>query len=286
MRHPHLDRLIDLALDEDLIAGDVTSETTIPAGTTATAYVVAKAPLVVAGLDAFTRVFTRLESGVVIDVLVQDGDAVTPGTKVLRLSGDARAMLMGERVALNFLGRLSGIATGARVMAEAVAGTNTQVVDTRKTTPGLRMLEKAAVRAGGAHSHRTALFDGVLIKENHIMAAGGIAEAVQRARAGVHHLLRIEVETTTLDEVDQALAAGADGVMFDNMDNAMIADALKRVDAVRATGRPVFTEASGNMTLERLPGVAALGVDIISMGALTHSAVVADLSMRITLDER
>jgi len=203
---------------------------------------------------------------------------------VLFLKGPAHSLLTGERVALNFLMRLSGIAHMSRTMSDALKGTNTVVVDTRKTTPGWRHIEKAAVLAGGANNHRGSLFDGVMIKENHIASSGGIAKAVQRARAKVHHLMKIEVETTNLDEVRQACEARADVIMLDNMNNALTKEAVDQIRAFEKEAHHKITiEASGNMTLERLPSVAACGVDVISMGALTHSAIGADLSMKMKL---
>ena len=282
---PFLDRLIDLALEEDLAGGDVTTLATVDPGTRATAEVVAKEPMVVSGLVPFVRVFARIDPTIEIEPLVNEGAEVESGDVVVRLSGDARSLLVGERPALNFLMRLSGVATLTHAMANALREhPHTRLVDTRKTTPGWRQLEKAAVRAGGGANHRAGLFDGVLIKDNHIAAAGGIQQAVARAQKAAHHLLKIEVETTTLDEVQQALEAGADVLLFDNMDNALLAKAVAKVrDHEKTTGRKVVLEASGNMTIDRLPKVAALGIDLVSVGALTHGARSVDLSMRLKL---
>jgi nicotinate-nucleotide pyrophosphorylase (carboxylating) len=284
---PSLHRLIELALEEDLLAGDVTTESCVPEGTKGRARVIAKERLVLAGVDVFEAVFERVDPTVQIRREAAEGDAVEPGTVVLTLEGEAASLLMGERIALNFLQRLSGIASQARELSAALkAHPHVRLVDTRKTTPGWRRIEKLAVRTGGAHNHRGALFDGVMIKDNHIAAAGGIVGAVARARENVHHLLKIEVETTTLEEVDEALAAGADVILLDNMDDELMTAAVNKVRAHERAGKGrVLTEASGNMTLERLPGAAATGVDLISMGALTHSARAMDLSMKLDLVE-
>jgi len=282
---PLLDRLIDLAFEEDLgAAGDLTTQATVPVGARAEARVRAKEPLVLAGTRAFQRVFERLDPTVRLELLAQDGDRVAAGTEVIRAAGRAHSLLIGERPALNFLMRLSGIATQAARFAAAVHGTRARVVDTRKTTPGWRALEKAAVRAGGCANHRCGLFDGVLIKDNHIEAAGGIAAAVAGARAAAHHLLVIEVEASTQAQVEQCLALGVGAILLDNMDDAALARAVSAVRAhEQRSGARVVLEASGNMSLERLPAVAATGVDLISMGALTHQARSVDLSMKLTL---
>ncbi|MCC7070153.1 MAG: carboxylating nicotinate-nucleotide diphosphorylase [Deltaproteobacteria bacterium] len=282
---PLLDRLIDLALEEDLgAAGDVTTRATVPADARAEGLVRAKEPLVVAGVDALIRVFARVDPAVTVSVCERDGARVSAGAVVARVSGRAHSLLVGERPALNFLMRLSGIATQAARFAAAVHGTRARVVDTRKTTPGWRALEKAAVRAGGCANHRCGLFDGVLIKDNHIEAAGGIAAAVAGARAAAHHLLVIEVEASTQAQVEQCLALGVGAILLDNMDDAALARAVSAVRAhEQRSGARVVLEASGNMSLERLPAVAATGVDLISMGALTHQARSVDLSMKLTL---
>lgn len=282
---PHLDRLIDLAFDEDLgPSGDLTTQATVAPETRAEAFVRAKEPLVVAGLEVFQRVFERLDPTVELKVLARDGDEVASGTVVVEARGRAQSLLVGERPALNFLMRLSGIATQARVMARAVGGTRARVVDTRKTTPGWRALEKAAVRAGGGGNHRMGLFDGVLIKDNHIEAAGGITAAVTRARTMAHHLVRIEVEAGTLAHVEECLAMEVEAILLDNMSDALLQESVQKIRAwEQRTGRRVVVEASGNMTLERLPRVAATGVDLISMGALTHQARSVDLSMKLKL---
>lgn len=265
-------RAIALALEEDFGPGDVTSAL-VPADATGAAYVVAKSDLVLAGQEAFTEVFRQVDPTSTVEFSVADGTLVTPKTRVGRVEGSSRSLLMAERTALNLLQRLCGIATMAHTASQAVAGTKARVVDTRKTTPAWRALEKAAVRAGGASNHRFGLFDGILIKDNHIAAVGGVTQAIEAARKSAHHLVKIECEVTNLDELDEALAAGADVVLLDNMDNDTMRTAVERT-----AGRAVL-EASGNVTIERLPSIAATGVDLISMGALTHSAKASDLSL-------
>ncbi|GAB4271084.1 MAG: carboxylating nicotinate-nucleotide diphosphorylase [Deferrisomatales bacterium] len=275
MDFPHLavDRVIRAALEEDVGTGDVTTWATVPEGTRARAHLVAKEPLRLAGLSGFRRVFELLGGADLWwEFHAADGDDLQAGDRVLRVEGDARTLLTGERTALNLLQRLSGIASLTARWASYLEGTRARLVDTRKTTPGLRALEKYAVRVGGAANHRFGLFDGVLIKENHIRACGGVAEAVGAARSRVPHTLRVEVEVTTLDELDAALEAGADAVLLDNMSLEEMARAVERT-----AGRALL-EASGGITEERLRAVAETGVDLISAGALTHSARAADLS--------
>jgi nicotinate-nucleotide pyrophosphorylase (carboxylating) len=219
----------------------------------------------------------------VVTPLVADGDRVTNPTPIVQLAGPARSILIGERTALNIMQRLSGVATITAAYVAATVGTKAQIVDTRKTTPGMRMLEKHAVRHGGGHNHRFGLADGVLIKDNHLAAIGGpdrIAKAVAAARALAPHTLRVEIEVASLEELDQALAAGADIVMLDNMSSPMMAEAVSRRDAVAPT---VLLEASGGVTLPRIPEIAATGVDLISVGALTHSAGSLDISLDLDL---
>jgi nicotinate-nucleotide pyrophosphorylase (carboxylating) len=282
---PLVDRLIELAFTEDLGAsGDITTRATVPADRQAVATVRAKEDLVLAGVDVFARVFAHLDPRVVLEVQHTDGARLKAGDVVLTARGLAHSLLVGERPALNFMMRLSGVATLTAQMVAAVAGTQAQIVDTRKTTPGWRSLEKAAVRAGGGRNHRFGLFDGVLIKDNHIEAAGSITAAVQGARALAHHLLRIEVECASLAQVQECLDLRADLLLLDNMDDAALSAAVERVrDHTRRTGHAVLLEASGNMTLGRLPAVARTGVDLISMGALTHQATSRDLSMKLRL---
>ena len=272
-----LDRLITLALDEDLGGvGDVTTMALVPAEAHGTAELVAKEPLVLAGMEAFMRVFRHVDPEVQVEALKHDGDEVAARAVVARLSGRLRSLLVGERTALNLVQRTSGIATLARQAARAVEGSGLQVLDTRKTAPGMRGISKAAVRAGGASNHRFGLFDGVLIKDNHIAAVGGsVRLAIQRARAGAPRLVKVEVEVTNLTQLDEALDEGADVVMLDNMDDEQIREAVAQVK-----GR-VPLEVSGGVTLERLPVLATLGVNFVSMGALTHSARAMDLSLEI-----
>ena len=272
---PHLDRLIDLALEEDIGSGDVTTQAVVDPELQGEAHIRAKATLVVAGLPVAARVFQKLDAKVVFVPAVDDGQEVAPGTVLARLTGPVASILTGERVALNFLQRLSGIATFTRAMAALVAGSKAVLVDTRKTTPGWRVLEKYAVRQGGGHNHRLGLFDAVLIKNNHLAAVGGISEAVRRAKARVHPRLNIEVEVTDLEGLKEALNAGADRILLDNMDDATLGQ------AVELTGGRAWLEASGGMTKERLPQVAATGVNFISMGALTHSAPAVDIHLRL-----
>ena len=272
-------RRVRTALDEDVGPGDVTTEATIPEDARGRAVIRAKAIGVLAGVDAARATFALVD-GMVSYRGLADGAALEPGTVVAELDGPARSLLVGERTALNFLQRLSGIATVTRRFVEAAAGTRARILDTRKTTPGLRMLEKAAVRAGGGENHRVGLYDMVLIKENHIAVAGGIEAAIGRAREHAPADMEIEVEVRDLDELASALRLGPDRILLDNMASAMIAEAVRRRDASDA-GRRTRLEASGNMSLERVPEVAATGVDYISVGALTHSAPALDLSMLI-----
>ena len=268
-----IDRLIALALDEDVGPGDRTAEACVPADARGTALVVAKESIVVSGISAAARVFKALDPDVELEALLAEGDAADPGAGVLRASGRLRSLLTAERTALNLLQRLSGIATQARRYVRALEGTKTRLLDTRKTTPGLRALEKAAVRAGGGVNHRGALFDGILVKDNHAAAAGSVGEAVRRARAAASPLMLVEAEVSTPRQIDEALAAGAQMLLLDNLGDAELAAAVKQV------GGRVPTEASGGVTLDRLLRIAATGVDFVSVGALTHSAVAVDLSL-------
>jgi len=264
--------MIALALEEDLGPGDITSQL-IPVEMEGRARVVARHGLVLAGTSAFVEVFRQLDPEVHVEMLMSDGASVDDGATCGEVLGPARSILMGERTALNLLQRLSGIATRARQAQDLVSGTKARVVDTRKTTPGLRALEKAAVRAGGAYNHRFGLYDGVLIKDNHIAAAGGVGAAIEHARARAHHLVRIECECDNLEQVQEALDARVDVILLDNMS----IETMKR--AVQLVGGRALLEASGGITWARLPEVAATGVDFISMGALTHSVTAADLSL-------
>lgn len=272
---PHVDRLIDLALEEDVGSGDVTTQALIPPELNGEAHIRAKQTLVVAGLMVAARVFQRLQPEIIFAPQVAEGQEVTAGTVLARLTGPVAAILTGERVALNFLMRLSGIATFTQKMVASVAGYPVAIMDTRKTTPGWRILEKYAVRLGGGANHRLGLYDGVLIKNNHLAAVCSITEAVRRARKLAPDTLKIEVEVTDLTGLKEALAAGADIIMLDNMTEADMAR------AVELNGGRALLEASGSMTLERLPQVAATGVNFISMGALTHSAPAMDIHLRL-----
>jgi nicotinate-nucleotide pyrophosphorylase (carboxylating) len=272
---PHLDRLIDLALEEDLGPGDVTTQALIPPELQGEAQIRAKETLVVAGLPVAARVFQKLDAELVCTAVLNDGQEAAPGQVLARLTGPVAAILTGERVALNFLQHLSGIATFTRSMVAQVAGSAAALVDTRKTTPGWRVLEKYAVRLGGGRNHRLGLYDGVLIKNNHLVAVGSIGAAVRLAREKAHHLLEIEVEVADLKGLTEALDAGADLILLDNMDDATLRRAVEL-----ARGRAKL-EASGSMTRERLPQAAATGVNFISMGKLTHSAPAVDIHLRL-----
>jgi nicotinate-nucleotide pyrophosphorylase (carboxylating) len=272
---PTIKQLIAQALSEDIGPGDVTTDATIPVGSTSVATMLAKQEMVLAGLEVSRAVFQQLDPGIEFTPFAKDGDRVRAGAEIARLSGSTQALLMGERVALNLLQHMSGIATLTSKYVEHLKGHKAQMLDTRKTLPGLRQLEKYAVRMGGGKNHRFGLFDGILIKDNHIKAAAGITNAVALARKNTHHLLGVEVETRTLAEVLEALVAGADIIMLDNMPLEMMRDAVKLV-----AGR-VLVEASGNVTLETIRKIAETGVDYISAGSLTHSAPAADISMKI-----
>ncbi len=276
MFSPLLDAVIDRTLAEDLASGDVTSEALVPPEARAVARAVAKSALVVAGSVAFARVFYRVDPGVRVEQLVDDGVHVEAGTALWVVEGRARSLLAAERSALNFAQRLAGIATlTARFVRAVPPGAKLRVVDTRKTTPGLRALERAAVRAGGGSNHRDNLGTAILIKDNHVALAGGIENAVRTARARAVHLTRVEVEVDTLEQLEQALTAGAEVVLLDNFSDAAIAEAVRRV-----AGRAVV-EVSGGVRVERIAELARLGVDVGSVGALTHSAPAADISLEI-----
>jgi nicotinate-nucleotide pyrophosphorylase (carboxylating) len=271
-----IDDLIDLALKEDIGPGDITTDNLVEPGTQGCGTIRAKQDLVIAGLDVAESVFKALEPRIQFTANFSDGDQVKSGSDVVRIEGTLAALLKGERTALNFLQRLSGIATQAEAYVEEVAGTGVKLVDTRKTTPGWRVLEKYAVRIGGAYNHRMGLYDGVLIKDNHIAVSGGISNAVKKARNAISHLVKVEVEAASLDEVEEALTAGADIIMLDNMD-------LEKIKAaVHLINKRALVEVSGGVTRKHLRDLAQTGVDLISIGALTHSATAVDLSMRIT----
>lgn len=275
-----VDRLIELALAEDVGPGDLTTEALVPAAQEGRASFLCKERMVVAGLEAARRTFRAVDPRCEVRFFVEEGRVVEAGRVFGEVKGPVRAILTAERTALNFLQRLCGIATLTRSWVDALAGEKLRLLDTRKTVPGHRALEKEAVRAGGAMNHRLGLFDGVLIKDNHLAAIGGadrIARAIAAARDMAPHTLRVEVEVTSLDELEQALAAGADVVLLDNMSTDEVAEAVRRT-----AGRAIL-EASGGITLETIRAVAETGVDLISAGALTHSAPSLDISLDLDL---
>jgi len=270
--------LVGLALAEDIGRGDLTTEATVAPEATAVAEIRQKAPGVICGLPVVALVFAQLDPAITVTPLVAEG-SFGDRRVVARIEGPARSLLTGERVALNFLQRLSGVATASYHAAELVAGSGCTVLDTRKTTPGQRVLEKYAVRIGGCHNHRAGLDDGILIKENHIRAAGGITAAVTAARRRTAPMQLVEVEVTNLTELDEAVAAGADVILVDNADLAGLRAAVARADEHGTSGRRPRLEASGGVTLANLADVARTGVDYVSLGALTHSAGSLDFSL-------
>jgi len=270
--------IVSRALAEDIGPGDITTLATVVPDAQSRAEIVAKADGVIAGLPVAALTFRALDPRSRFEEVLSDGVRVSDGMTVARRSGLAAAVLTAERTALNFLQRLSGIATLTADFVEAVRGTDARILDTRKTAPGLRLLEKYAVRMGGGDNHRLGLYDGVLIKDNHLRAVGGVGEAVTRARANAHHLLKVEVEVQTIEEVDEALAAGADVILLDNMPLDEIEQAVEHV-----SGRCLL-EVSGGVDLTTVRALAETGVDLISVGALTHSAPALDLSLEIADD--
>jgi nicotinate-nucleotide pyrophosphorylase (carboxylating) len=271
-----LEPVVRAALLEDLgRAGDITSEAVVPAAARIEAAIVARQPGVVAGLDAALLAFELVDPAVTIERLCEDGVRIGRGEAVARIRGRARAVLAAERTALNLMSRLCGVATATRALADAISGYKAKIVCTRKTTPGLRALEKEAVRAGGGANHRFGLDDAMLIKDNHIALAGGVAAALERARRHAGHLVKIELEVDTLDQLAEALEVGIDAVLLDNMDPPTLARAVAMV-----AGRAV-TEASGRITRETAPAIAASGVDLLSSGWITHSAPILDLGLDI-----
>ena len=274
MNYFGLDEFILSALKEDVGTGDITTLSCIPEENHSEAYFLAKEDGVICGIDIAAKVFYLVDERIVLIPKMRDGDSVKKGDIIAELIGPSRGILTGERVALNLMQRLSGTSTETTKAVNEVLGTKTKICDTRKSTPGLRVLEKYAVRVGGGHNHRFNLSDGVLIKDNHIAAAGGIKAAIEAARAVVPHVMKIEVETETLDEVRQALDAGADIIMLDNMSNELMAQAVSLI------GGRALTEASGNMGEKVLLEVAKTGVDYISIGALTHSVKSLDISLK------
>lgn len=271
---PLVDPIVDRALAEDLASGDMTTEACIDADARATALGVARGPIVACGAPVVARVFARIDPSLSFEIALSDGETAARGAVMWRVSGSARSILMGERLALNFAQRMSGIATATRAYVNALPpGSKTRIIDTRKTTPGLRLLERYAVRAGGGKNHRDNLGSAILIKDNHIAACGGVREAIARARERAPLTSRVECEVDTLDQLDIALAAGADIILLDNMDAGTVREAVRRT-----AGRALL-EASGGITLARVADLAAAGVDAISVGALTHSAAAADIGL-------
>jgi nicotinate-nucleotide pyrophosphorylase (carboxylating) len=270
-----VDRILENALDEDIGPGDLTTLAIVDPEITGKARLLAKEEVVLAGMEIFSRVFSLLDPGIEVDSRFHDGDLVRDGTCIAQVKGSMRGILSGERTALNLLQHLSGIATITRAYVEKTNPAEVRVIDTRKTTPGLRLLEKYAVRVGGGSNHRFGLFDGVLIKDNHIATAGSISRAVERVKANVPHTVRIEVEVTDTKGLEEAISAGADAVLLDNM-------SLKEMSsAVSIAGGRVLLEASGGVTLESIGEIAKTGVDLISVGAITHSARAVDISLEV-----
>lgn len=273
-----INKLLDLGIEEDINTGDITTESIIPASMNGVATMTAKQDGVISGLDIVKMVYDRFQDNVVFTPYFKDGDAVRKGDVILRIEASYPTLLRGERLSLNIFQRMSGIATETAKYVRELEGTHTELLDTRKTAPGLRVLDKMAVKHGGGTNHRMGLYDMAMIKDNHIKMAGGIAKAVEQVRAHIAEGIRIEVETTNLDEVHQAIEAGADIIMLDNMDNKTMAEA---VGIIKASGKGIKTEASGNMNIARLKEVAATGVDYISVGALTHTVKAMDISMNV-----
>lgn len=268
------DQLIRMALQEDITSEDVSTNAVMPTATKGTVELIAKEDGVIAGLDIYARVFTILDEKTEIDFYCKDGDEVKKGELMATVTGDIRVLLSGERVALNYLQRMSGIATYTRQVAKLLEGSNVTLLDTRKTTPNCRVFEKYAVRVGGGHNHRYNLSDGVLLKDNHIGAAGNVAKAVKMAKAYAPFVRKIEIEVETLDQVKEAVEAGADIIMLDNMTPEVMKQAVELID-----GR-AQTECSGNITKENIQKIREIGVDFVSSGALTHSAPILDISMK------
>jgi len=266
--------ILERAFREDMPLGDITTDYTVPENSVSKAVITAKQDGVIAGLEVCMEAFKMLDPDVKLQPLAKDGDFVNKGDRILMIEGKSRAMLKAERTALNLLQRLSGIASETRKYVDRISGYKAKVVDTRKTTPGLRLLEKYAVRVGGGTNHRFSLSDGVLIKDNHIKAAGGIRQAVEDVRKRIPHTVKIEVETETLEQVKEALDSGADIIMLDNMTPELMKQAVELI-----AGK-ALTEASGNVKLDNIEEVAATGVDIISVGAITHSVKAMDISMK------
>ena len=278
LNSPMIDQLINLALAEDISGGDITTESTIGALQQGIGTIITKNVGIIAGLPVVERVLCRIDPDLDFHQLVSDGTMVEPMTPVAKVTGCAKSILTGERTALNFLQRLSGTATLTAEFVDAVKNTKTKIVDTRKTTPGWRLLQKYAVRIGGGKNHRFGLYDGILIKDNHIVAAGGIRQAVEMARSGAPHTAKIEIEVETIDQVEEALKTKADILLLDNMSNETMQAAVKKVNG------NAITEASGGITLDRIPAISKIGVNFISVGALTHSAMPLDMSLDLQIN--
>ena len=268
------DELIKMALREDISSEDVSTNAVMPEAKAGEVQLIAKQDGIICGMDVYERVFKLLDESTVVEKYVKDGDAVTKGQLMAKVKGDIRVLLSGERVALNYLRRMSGIATYTHDVAELLKGSKTVLLDTRKTTPNMRIFEKYAVKCGGGQNHRYNLSDGVLLKDNHIGAAGSITKAIEMAKAYAPFVRKIEIETETLEQVKEAADAGADIIMLDNMDVATMKEAVKIID-----GR-AKTECSGNVTKENIKNIIDSGVDYVSSGALTHSAPILDISMK------
>ncbi len=277
LTNPLVTQIIAMALNEDVGTGDITTETTIPADKKAYGRFIAKENMVICGLDVAELVFHTVDKDIEFKAFCKDGDSIEKGFVIAEVTGNARNVLTGERTALNLMQRMTGIATRTKEAVDCVKGTQAKITDTRKTTPGLRVLEKYAVRVGGGSNHRFNLADGILIKDNHIAVSGGITNAVKNARAAAPHTIKIEVEVENKTQLLEALEAGADIIMLDNMSNEEMAECVKIVD-----GRAML-EASGNMGDKDLASVANTGVDIISIGALTHTVRAADISLKFTI---
>ncbi|MBI5050181.1 MAG: carboxylating nicotinate-nucleotide diphosphorylase [Nitrospirae bacterium] len=275
---PFIDKILADALSEDIGHGDITTSLIIPPERKARAVLIAKEDLILAGIPFAEKIFKSVNKDIKFKADKKDGGSVKKGTIIAELSGNARSLLTAERVALNLLQRLSGIATLTHSFVKCVDGFPVKIVDTRKTTPGLRFFEKYAVMAGGGYNHRFGLFDGVLIKDNHIALTGGVKKAVRLARSKAHHMLKVEAEVKNMREVKEALSSGADIIMLDNMPVKEIKNAVK---IIRLHQPKTVVEASGNINLENVRQIAAAGVDLISVGALTHSAPAVDISMKI-----
>ena len=276
-----INKLLDLGFEEDINTGDVTTESIIPESMNAVATMTAKQDGVISGLEIVKMVYDRLQDNVVFTPYYKDGDAVKRGDVILKIEATYPTLLKGERLSLNIFQRMCGIATETARYVVELKGTSTELLDTRKTAPGMRVLDKLAVKHGGGTNHRMGLYDMAMIKDNHIKMAGGIAKAVEQVRSTIDPSIKIEVETTNLSEVHQAIEAGADIIMLDNMSNEAMTEA---VAVIKASGKGIKTEASGNMSIPRLIEVAATGVDYISVGALTHTVKAMDISMNIQIE--